>query len=211
MNRVVWLVMLSLIVFFADRAYDKMAADAGSLDVRIEKSEPGTVVLKWRGPIEHPMASEIAEAFNANRDHADRFLLVLSSPGGLLSHGNDVIRLLETIKKTHRLDTAVDDDDNCASMCVPIYLRGQTRFAGPESRWMFHQVSVREAISDKEKGISDLQRSMITDEFFNRYFRPVGVPSSWVDQMRKRVGGGDVWLDGRDLASDGSGIITQLN
>jgi len=37
-----------------------------------------------------------------------------------------------------RLITLVNEHDLCASMCVPIFLQGDIRYADPATSWIFH-------------------------------------------------------------------------
>src|SRR5262245_9434594 len=75
---------------FRDHIEEVLAA-RGRLTV---ESRPDSVLLRWRGLIEAPLASRLDEAF---RDHARgnrRFVLSLHSPGGSLEHGRDVIQVI---------------------------------------------------------------------------------------------------------------------
>jgi ATP-dependent protease ClpP protease subunit len=101
--------------------------------------------------------------------------------------------------------------DRCLSMCVPIYLAGTKRVASPRSRWMFHQVRIRDAVSDEEIRTSAQVRSRSTDKLFDDYFRPAGVPDSWITVMRAQMRNGDVWRSGRALFDERAGIIQELS
>ncbi len=122
-----------------------LEAERGGLSVSLSNSRPGSVVLNWRGPIAAPMANQIRDAFEAHKSKANRFVLRISSTGGLVPEGERVIDVLTQIKATHQLDTAVTQGDICASMCVFIYLQGQKRFGALTSSWLFHEVSHMDA------------------------------------------------------------------
>ena len=155
------------------------------------------------------MQAKLAEAFKEHRGKTDRFVLSLSSPGGSVGHGGAVIRLLREIRRTHRLDTIVEGSGTCASMCVPIYLQGETRRATPRSRWMFHEVSLRDAITDEKQEMRPSDQKARTDKLFDDYFRPAGVPDGWIKDMREKMRKGDVWRSGDQLMRENTGIIQE--
>ena len=126
----------------------------GKLEVR-DVSADGTVYLSWRGKIDAPMESRLAEAFEQHQAGARRFVLLLSSSGGSLSHGARVVQLLRKIGVTHGIETDVAAGSRCASMCVPVYLQGQRRTADATARFMFHEVSFREYLSKDEIAVPD--------------------------------------------------------
>lgn len=182
---------------------------SGKLTVQADPADERTVILKWRGEIAPPMQAKLAEAFKEHRGRTERFVLSLSSPGGSVGHGGAVIRQLREIRRTHRLETVVEGSGTCASMCVPIYLQGATRRATPRSRWMFHEVSLRDAVTDEKQDTSPADRKRRTDKLFEDYFRPAGVPDGWIAEMRTSMQKGDVWRTGDQLMKQNAGIILE--
>ncbi len=180
---------------------------SGKLTVQTDPNDERTVLLKWRGEIAPPMQAKLAEAFKEHRGKTDRLVLTLSSPGGSVGHGGAVIRLLRDIRRTHKLETLVEGNGTCASMCVPIYLQGDTRLASPRSRWMFHEVTLRDAITDEKQDMRPSDQKARTDKLFDDYFRPAGVPESWISDMREKMRKGDVWRTGDQLMKQNAGII----
>ncbi len=213
LNRVIWAVMLIALAVLAHRTYDDFTlyfAGVGKLDVRVESAQ-NTVYLDWRGKIEAPMANRISEAFNQHRGQARRFVLSLSSPGGSLDHGAEVVRLLRRMGETHEVDTLVEARRACASMCVPIYLQGQKRTAAANARFMFHEVSFREFRSEEEINVPAASRGRETDRLFSRYFLAAGVPRSWISEVRIEMkGGNDVWRTARQLVDEKANIVQQI-
>jgi ATP-dependent protease ClpP protease subunit len=213
-SRIVWLVMLVVLVVLGIKTQDHFKtyfASIGTLDVRAEPSE-NTVYLSWTGKIAAPMASRLAEAFDAHKSDARTFVLSLSSPGGSLDQGAEVVRLLRSITATHRLVTRVGAGGLCASMCVPIYLQGQLRVAAPDAAFMFHEVAFRDFFSKEADGsvpVSSIAAE--TDRFIKTYFEVAGVSPEWIGSLRGQIAGGhEVWKSGRELVNEHAGIVQQL-
>jgi hypothetical protein len=186
-------------------------AKVGTLEVDASR-EPRTLYLKWQGKIAAPMASRIADAFASHREGIDKVVLSMSSPGGAVDQGADVIRLLQRISQTHQLTTLVEADDICASMCVPIYLQGQRRLAASDAEFMFHEISFRDFFSKKaDRSVPQESIGAETDRFFARYFVTAGVSQDWIRQVRAEIAGGrEVWKNGRELVDEKSGVVQQL-
>jgi ATP-dependent protease ClpP protease subunit len=178
-------------------------ADRDGLRVTISNVRSGTVVLNWRGAIMPPMANQIRDAFEAHRRQASRFVLRISSQGGLVPEGERVIELMRQIKATHQLDTVVTQGDVCASMCVFIYLQGQKRFGALTSSWLFHEVS---HIDQATKQTTKLDRGA-WERLVEKYMGPAGVSESWITDMKPRTVNSDYWQTGADLINSSSGII----
>ena len=182
----------------------------GKLEVR-EEPENKTVYLKWRGKIDAPMESRIAEAFALHQSSARRFVLSLSSLGGSLSHGARVVQLLRKIGETHGIETDVAAGSRCASMCVPVYLQGQRRTADATARFMFHEVSFREYLSKDEIAVPASATASETDRLFSDYFASAGVPASWISRVRADMTGGhDIWKTARELTDENAGIVQDI-
>ncbi|MDX2309672.1 MAG: ATP-dependent Clp protease proteolytic subunit [Hyphomicrobium sp.] len=213
LNRVIWIAMLVLLAVLGFKTRDNIEllfAGVGKLDVRVVPDQD-TVVLEWRGQIEAPMASRLAEAYEQHRRDAGKFVLSLSSPGGSLDQGAEVIRLLRRIAATHTLETIVEGRRLCASMCVPVYLQGQKRTASETSQFMFHEVRFREFHSDETIDVPDSATGKATDRLFRKYFLTAGVPAAWIRSVRAEMTGGvDVWKTGRELVDEKAGIVQDV-
>jgi hypothetical protein len=210
-NRLVWTLMIGAIAMLAYQFRDSIAfLSTGTLTVSDQDEPADTVRLRWVGPVEAPMAARFREAVSEWGRTKRRFVLEISSPGGSVEHGDAVVRVLRDLRRTHELVTVVQSGDHCLSMCVPIYLQGATRLASPRSRWMFHEVRVRDAITNEEVAVGDRTRTRGTDRLFNDYFRPAGVSESWITVTRHAMRSGNVWRTGRALYEEKAGVITEL-
>lgn len=213
LNRAIWAFMLIALVVLGYKTRDDLEtyfAGVCSLEVG-EVTSDGTMPLRWRGKIDAPMESRIAEAFERHKGVAQTFVLTLSSPGGTLDHGARVIQLLRKIGETHGLETVVEAGRRCASMCVPVYLQGQRRLAAAGAKFMFHEVSFREYLSKDASDVPVPATETATDRLFNDYFAPAGVPVSWISKVRSEMAGGhDIWKSGRELADENAGIVLEV-
>ena len=213
LNRILWVSLLLLIAVLAVQTRDNLEqffAGVGRLDVTAD-ADGDTVQLYWRGKIDAPMASRIQDAFDKHRGTAQRFVLSLSLPGGSLQHGGQVVALLRQIRRTHRLDTVIERNRRCASMCVPVYLQGQTRRAAESARFMFHEVSFREQFAEKDIDVPASAKQSATDRLFETYFTPAGVPDAWIRKVRADMSGGnDVWKTARELVDEDAAIVQDV-
>ena len=213
LNRILWGVALVLIAIFAVLARDKLddfLLTVGTLEVRTEP-ENDIVHLRWRGRIEAPMESKIAEAFERHRNDSHTFILALSSPGGSLDHGAKVARLLRRMGETHRIETVIQAGRRCASMCVPVYMQGARRTAAADAKFMFHEVSYRESFSDDEVAVPESAKVSATDRMFEKYFKSAGVSETWIAKIRAEMSGGhDIWKTARELVDENAGIVQEV-
>lgn len=204
------LVLLAVLALQTRDNLDVFFDSVGKLEVRKDPDDQ-TVYLRWRGKIDAPMESRIADAFDIQKASARRFVLVLSSPGGSLDHGAKVIRLLRKIEETHSVETVVEAGRTCASMCVPVYLQGQRRTAAATAKFMFHEVSFRDYLAKQDSDVPDQAKASETDRFFREYFLAAGVPESWMQTVRAGMAGhNDVWKTGRELIDEHAGIVQQV-
>jgi hypothetical protein len=111
--------------------------------------------------------------------------------------------MLEQIRKTHRLDTSVLQGNTCGSMCVFIYLQGETRYGALSSTWLFHEVSHRDPVTKKVARLDRHAWELLVD----KYFRRAGVSEPWIADMKPRTVGANYWQTGADLVRTRSGII----
>ena len=208
--RALWIVFALASVGFGFQFHEQLEGVFARRGTFIAAEEGGIVVMRWRGAIEAPLAAKIEETFRAHARSDTRFLLVLASPGGKVDHGGEVVRLIKAMQRSHSVDTLVEGRGVCASMCVPVYLAGRHRTASPAARFMFHEVSFRDAVTDKRDGVPEKAIERSTDQLFERYFRPAGVDELWLADMRKAIHGRDVWRTAAELVAERSGIVQQL-
>ena len=182
------------------------------------REDANRVVLHWNGEVEAPMRERFAEAFEKFGKDPRRLVISLNSPGGSVEHGHQVIREIRKASRERAIDTTVDKGKSCASMCVPIYLVGAERFAHPAANFMFHEVSfrmpaqmdqtVRRQLSDPK--IRKMAVNHFTNELFEDDFGPRSVDARWLNEMRGKIRGRDVWLTGNQLMQQGSGVVDKL-
>jgi ATP-dependent protease ClpP protease subunit len=182
------------------------------------REEPNRIVISWNGEVEAPMHDKLEEAFARFENDPRQIVLALNSPGGSVQHGRDVMRLIHKLSHERAIDTHVNAGSICASMCVPIYLVGAERSAHSAAKFMFHEVrlvlrsdtdrAVRDALS--QPGVRQMAVNHFTNQLFGDDIGPRSVDAQWLDQMRKKIKGRDVWLTGRQLMEQGSGVVDKL-
>lgn len=201
------LFLFALMAFLAWRNEQITFLNGGQLAVR---QDGASVVLTWRSGVDAPMAKRFSEAYSAWAGDTGHFIIDLNSPGGALSEGRAVIEVIDRMKRTHRVDTRVGPGRKCLSMCVPIFLQGETRTAAANARFMFHEPTSRDAITGEVVDTLAFEQRMISERFFNRYFVNSPMDPAWAADLRRKWRGRDVWKSGRDLVREGSNIITDL-
>lgn len=209
-SRLIWLAFAVAFAFLAWQFQDSLEnlfQSRGTLSV---ERETDRVVLSWRGKVDAPMAQRIEEAFRSHAGETRRFVLSLHSPGGSLEHGREVIRIIKGMQRTHDVDTVVERRNACASMCVPIYLAGHRRTADRRARFMFHEVSFRESVSEEKAAAPKIAIERATDSFFARDLAVPEVNAEWLKGMRRAIRGKDVWRTGEQLMDERAGIVQQL-
>ncbi|MFN3960135.1 MAG: ATP-dependent Clp protease proteolytic subunit [Parvularculaceae bacterium] len=202
------LVLFGLLAAFAvesgRRVYETGPAVATSV-------EAGAVVLRWEGPVAAPMAHRLRAAFETAKGGTERIIVELSSPGGALIEGRAVIEEIGRMKKTHAVAARVRDGEICASMCVPVFLAGETRIAGPESRFLFHEPTSVDMITDEKVNRPAFETSRDAERFFTRYFERSAMDAAWRERLRQNWKGRDIWKTGLELVAEGSGVVTELS
>jgi hypothetical protein len=162
------------------------------------------VVIRYDGPIAFPMAENLLAIWQQieNNGRFRKVILRLNSPGGTQPHGEAVIDVLREIRQGVELVTLVAENDLCASMCVPIFIQGDTRVASPASAWMFHGAT---------RHLSNIPSLSMTMRFIG-YFRERKVGTSFLDLLVQHsylTSPGEYWLAGKELA-EMSDIVTGL-
>jgi ATP-dependent protease ClpP protease subunit len=176
---------------------DEQAAASSSLEFN---EKDGTLNIEWSGPILPGMADYLRAALDTYAAASHRVVLFLDSAGGQVEEGDRVIHVLDEIKQTHRLITAVLNDKLCASMCIPVFLQGDDRLAARTSRWIFHEAA--------RQGANDRERMEETLRLLQKYYVPVGVSAPWLKRIVPIIKRGDLWESGDDLISEKTGIVT---
>lgn len=98
----------------------------------------GTLVARWKGPIDHPLASRLATLVSDVEGRYGIVLLDLDSEGGRLAHVRDVLRALAELRRKADLQTRVAHGARCLSACIPVFMQGRRRIAGGASAWLLH-------------------------------------------------------------------------
>ena len=184
--------------------------DKGRLSVTQLNDSLNTIVLSWHSQIEVPMLRRFEEAFATWRNRTGRFVIDLSSPGGALYEGRRVIEFIERMKRSHRVDTQVGPGESCLSMCVPIYLQGETRRAGASSKWMFHEPEFYDTVTDEKTEVRDSERRALAERFFEKYIANSPITPAWQTRLKAEWQGQEVWRSGQQLMDERSGIVTEL-
>jgi len=206
-SQIALIVLSAVAVFLYWQKYQDVYKDEGRLQV---SEVDGAVMLSWRSGVELPMTRRIEEAYSQWYDKTDKFIVNLDSPGGALREGRQVVELLDRMAQTHILETTVGDQASCLSMCVPIYLRGEIRSASRNSRWMFHEPSSYNYVTDEREETSDEDRRAAGERFFAKYFMNSEMDPQWREGLRNEWIGRDVWRTGQQLVNENSNIITRL-
>lgn len=197
------------------------SGDVASRQTLSVSEEPGRIVLGWSGPVQEPMSERIAAAFERYRRDQRPIVLVLNSPGGSIEHGRKVVAAIRGLDRP--VETLVEKEGVCASMCVPIFLTGSRRVADPDAWFMFHQASLNSSAGDnmKRKELSASEKAAYaqtvrviearaTDDFFRHDIGIRGVNGAWLARMRQKIPGRDVWMSAQQLVDEGSGIVDRL-
>lgn len=182
------------------------------------REEPSRVVLAWSGPISAPMRDRIVTAIDRYKADKRPLVLSLNSPGGSIAHGREVMEAVRKASQVRPIDTVIEKGGVCASMCVPIYLIGKTRSADPGAHFMFHEASLaipegKEISKMDRKTISPVRKtieSLATDDLFLRDIGTQRVDARWLANMRTKITGRDIWLTGRQLVEEHSGVVDAL-
>ncbi len=210
LNRLLLLVLFTIAGFMAWEFQQRLYADKGRLVVSQSALIDGAIELKWSSEIDLPMARRFYEAFEKWQGKTEHFIIRLNSVGGSLDEGRDVIAVMEQMKRTHRVDTYVGALEICLSMCVPIYLHGQTRIAHSSSRWMFHEPRSVDFFTNKDVKEPEFERKRMVVKYVEKYFVNSPIRKQWLDRLLKQWRGKDIWLTGQQLVDSNSNVITQL-
>ncbi len=204
------LVMLALSALLITRNDQYIFRDEGRLEVARDAADPETLVFTWRSQVEVPMARRFEERFDEWKGEGRRIIIDMHSPGGLIHEGEQVIRVIERMKRTHIVDTRVRRGYKCYSMCVPIFLQGERRIAGENARFMFHEPTVRDFHTDEEVRLPEFERARTTRRFVEKYFVNSPIQPAWLETLLAEWQGRDVFKTARELVDENSGIVTEV-
>lgn len=190
----------------AGQAEARTPVPVGTLKV-LHLKKSGRVVLHWKGKIDRPMARSFHNAITKWQGRArNGFIVSLDSKGGRVNVAYAVVRLLRRLRRTHMVHTYVKRGNVCGSSCVPIFLQGEKRTAALASLWLFHEISSR----DKAVKGRVILKPGRTAKMFDDFFLPAGVPPAWIDSVKNRIRGADLWMTGAELRTSDSNIANRF-
>lgn len=215
-RKIAFLVFLSLTIARLGAAASNNATLLSQHLSVIER--PDRVVIAWNGPVMEPMRDNLVAAIKGYRTDKRRLVISLNSPGGLVDHGREVVEAIRMSANIRQIETFVDRGGVCASMCVPIYLVGSRRIADPGARFMFHEAKLVTPslgrISRSERTefapiLKNIEKNA-TDALYLRDLDADRVNDNWRVEMRRKITDRDVWLTGKQLVDQESGVVDML-
>lgn len=202
--------MFALTAFLIARNDELIFRDKGEVSVARDRDDPETLVFTWRSEVEAPMARRFEEAYEQWKGEGRRIVIDLHSPGGALMEGEQVIRVIERMRRTHIIDTRVRERRACYSMCVPIYLQGDKRYAAANARFMFHEPTAYDFYTGEKVNQPQFERDLASRRFFERYFVNSPMDPVWRDKLAVDWKGRDLFFTARELVDQNSNIVTDL-
>lgn len=178
-------------------------------ELKIRK-EGDAIVYVWRGEVTPGMADRFKEAYAQTREDSRKIVIDLHSPGGLLVEGARVVDVVERMRVTHQIETRVGPRGKCYSMCVPIFLLGETRIAAPTAEFMFHEPSTFDAVTNETVTLPAYEQRRVTDQFFRRFFEQSDMDPRWRERLRKDLPGQDIFKTAQELVDEGSNVVERL-
>lgn len=202
--------MFAATAFLIARNEDLIFQDRGEVVVTRDRQDPETLVFTWRSEVEAPMARRFEEAYREWKGEGRRIIIDLHSPGGAIAEGEQVIRIIEQMKRTHIVDTRVRSRRACYSMCVPIYLQGEERYAAANARFMFHEPSAYDFYTGEKVDQPKFERDLVSRRYFDRYFVNSPMDPVWRDRLEADWKGKDLYFTARELVEQHANIVTVL-
>ncbi len=203
-------VMLAATALLMARNEELIFQNKGEVTVKRDPDNADTLVFIWRSKVEAPMARRFDEAYSEWRGEGKRIIIDLNSPGGVIAEGEAVIRVIERMKRTHIVDTRVRNRRACYSMCVPIFLHGETRYAAANARFMFHEPTAYDFYTGEEADLPQFEKDLTTQRYFNRYFVNSPIDPAWRDALAVEWKGKDLFYSAQQLVDQQSNIVTIL-
>ena len=177
---------------------------SSNLKTNLSSKRPGTLLMQWNGAVSTEMADEIKRDFEKWRGRTNRIQLKLSAQGQSVRQAEQVIQVLRDIKRTHTLETLVEVNGNCWSMCVYVYAQGDVRYGALTSTWQFTQVAYNDQRTNKSViSVAD------SDRFVSQYLEPAGISKAWLTDLKAQWNNTKYWQTGGDLVQSKSGLITK--
>ena len=201
------LVMFALAIFIAlrdDRAFLQSGPEV------IVRERRGELVFEWLYPIMPPMTAHFEKAFAERGAGARRIVIDLNSPGGMVDEGAALIGLIGRMRRTHEVVTRVGANRVCASMCVPVFLAGDIRSASPSARFMFHEPTAYDVISEEVVERPAFERRLDSERLFRKFIDPTEIDPAFAMELRESVKGRDVWFTARDLVERETNVVGVL-
>ncbi|MCB2113930.1 MAG: ATP-dependent Clp protease proteolytic subunit [Parvularculaceae bacterium] len=200
--------LFAVLALFAWKSGRKVYEVGPELEIR----EVGdAVVMRWAHDVAAPMAERFQTAFDDWKGRTDHIIIELDSPGGALAEGRLVVDAIEAMRATHLVATRVGSGDECASMCVPIYLAGEERIAARDALFMFHEPSSYDLVTQKRVDKPGFEQRMTSKRFFDRYFAASEMDPQWRENLRVAWKGRDLWFTAEELVEQGSGVVRTLD
>ena len=169
--------------------------------VRLDSSiDPATfgALIYVDGSIDESMHDAIVRTVNSVNSR--RLMLQLNSRGGSTKAGFEIIDYLSQLKREgYTITTYVEQE--CDSMCIPIYMQGSIRLATPTSRWVFHDA--RNPFGTDERATTRMLSELATN----------GADNGWLTCLLLSnvfVGGNWIAYSGERLKREQSNIVTEL-
>jgi ATP-dependent protease ClpP protease subunit len=170
------------------------------------------VLIRWSGSIDKSTPRALDRVIRQRYSDPRRIVLSLNSNGGMVSEGEVVIERIKQLRRTHTVDTLVEDGGQCASMCVPIFAAGGHRMAHPNARFMFHSVRMASTsvfFRPSREQVRHIEERA-TEDLFDDHLRASGINERWLDSLRTTMGSADVWFNARELYEQRVGIVDEL-
>lgn len=164
---------------------------------------PAEPTLSFSGAVEVGDARLLKEKLQEFK--GKKLTLVLNSPGGLVFEGKQIIETLQDLKKQGvALTTSVKNGTQCGSICLPIYLAGETRKAGTHSSFYFHGVT---------HAFCNIPNESLTEEYV-QLLKSLGASEKLIQHLMAEEAfstPGEYWMSGKELAEEGDGFVTELS
>jgi hypothetical protein len=161
-------------------------------------------LISITGAIAYPMGDTLIELISKLEPKVP-VLVKFNSPGGSTEQGLKMIEALKKLRAEGRkVYSSVENGDTCGSMCVPIYMQGQRRYAGEGSLLMFHGAT--------QPIFSNVPDFYKTEEIL-QIFVEAGINKEWLDARRKEgvfTLPGAYWISGRELFAANANVVTHI-
>jgi hypothetical protein len=177
----------------------------GVLKTRIADNDSTSALFVWNGDVQAPMAQNFRDAFEHVKGRVKSIELKINSGGGYNVEGEKVIQVLREIGRTHKFNTSLGPSDHCMSMCLPIYLQGQRRFAYATSVFMFHE---SRKVNPLTHAHYDRDRVTWVQGLVGKYFPQAGVSPAWIEVMLPKTSAATDYETGEQLWNARSGVVT---